>query len=527
MSKRPTSPTFVAEFPLSVPRSCEGPLERRFRAGCHVYNGVLAEGLKRLGLLRDSKAWQAARALPKGETGSPERQARAQAFRVAAIAAGFTAYQLRDFAVAYRKGCWANDHLGSHDTQALGFRAYRALEQYLYGLRGRPRFKRRDQFSSMEGFSNEAVIRFRAGAVHWDGLVMPLLRDARDKDQWERDALACPTKFVRIVRRRLKGRWRYCAQLVQEGKAPSRGLIFAQGGTGGLDLGPSTLAAVTETVALKTGFCPKTADKAKAVRLLQRKLDRSRRATNPGNYHPDGTAKQGCRQWVRSVHYRQAQSDLADLQAGLSAERKREHGELANRLMALARDWRTEDVSYLSFQKNFGRSVGKRAPSQFIATLSRKAENAGGSLVAFSTRTTRLSQFDHSTGTYVKKPLSQRLHVFGGDAGAPVDRDVYSAFLARFVRVGQLDTRQVLAAWPHAEPLVRLPVSSLPNCKRRALRGLGGRKPSDRAVRQSKARSAKGDSGDVVGRKPESPGKTLVPTNGVLLVSSPAGIPCL
>jgi len=66
-----------------------------------------------------------------------------------------------------------------------------------------------------------------------------------------------------------------------------------------------------------------------------------------------------------------------------------------------------------------------------------------------------------------------------------------------------------------------------PRFKRRALRGLGGRKPSDRAVRQSKARSAQGNSGDVVGRKPESPGKTLVPTNGVLLVSSPAGIPFL
>jgi hypothetical protein len=35
----------------------------------------------------------------------------------------------------------------------------------------------------MEGFSNEAVIRFRDGSVHWDGLVMPLLRDARVSDQ--------------------------------------------------------------------------------------------------------------------------------------------------------------------------------------------------------------------------------------------------------------------------------------------------------------------------------------------------------
>ncbi len=110
-------------------------------------------------------------------------------------------------------------------------------------------------------------------------------------------------------------------------------------------------------------------------------------------------------------------------------------------------------------------------------------------------------------------------------ASAPVDRDVYSAFLARFVREDQLDTRQVPAAWPPAEPLVRLPVSSLPNCKRRALRGLGGRKPSDRAVRQSKARSAMGNSGDAVGRKPESRGKTW--SRPMVIGSSPARIPCL
>ena len=166
MSKRAKTQSFVAEFPLATPRSTEGPLDKRFRAGCHVYNGVLAEGLNRVDLLRDSKAWQAARRMPEGEPDSPERKARAKGFRAAAMAVGFTAYQLRDFAVDYRKGCWANDHLGSHDTQALGFRAFRSLEQYLYGTRGRPRFKKGEQFTSMEGFSNEAVIRYRNGVVH-------------------------------------------------------------------------------------------------------------------------------------------------------------------------------------------------------------------------------------------------------------------------------------------------------------------------------------------------------------------------
>lgn len=57
---------------------------------------------------------------------------------------------------------------------------------------------------------------------------------------------------------------------MQLGKATCHGLVFAHAGKGGLDLGPSILAAVTETVAFKTDFCPKTADKAKAVRRVQR-----------------------------------------------------------------------------------------------------------------------------------------------------------------------------------------------------------------------------------------------------------------
>jgi hypothetical protein len=38
-------------------------------------------------------------------------------------------------------------------------------------------------------------------------------------------------------------------------------------------------------------------------------------------------------------------------------------------------------------------------------TLRRKAEGAGG-VIEINTRQTRLSQFDHTTGEYIKKPLS-------------------------------------------------------------------------------------------------------------------------
>ena len=113
-----------------------------------------------------------------------------------------------------------------------------------------------------------------------------------------------------------------------------------------------------------------------------------------------------------------------------AAERKRAHGELANPILEQGTTIKTEKLSYQSFQRNFGRSVKLRAPGMLVSTLRCKAEGAGGGVIEIDTRQTRLSQFNHTTGEYIKKPLSQRTHVFGDGATAPVQRDLYSAFLA-------------------------------------------------------------------------------------------------
>ena len=42
----------------------------------------------------------------------------------------------------------------------------------------------------------------------------------------------------------------------------------------------------------------------KEKRILMRKMDRSRRVTNPNKYNPDGTIKQGNKEkWIRSKRF--------------------------------------------------------------------------------------------------------------------------------------------------------------------------------------------------------------------------------
>ena len=59
----------------------------------------------------------------------------------------------------------------------------------------------------------------------------------------------------------------------------------------------------------------------------------------------------------------------------------------------------------------------------------------------------------------MKKPLSQRIHHFGDGITAPVQRDLYSAFLARHCGPETLDIRQAIEASPGAEPLLRRAMS--------------------------------------------------------------------
>ncbi len=95
-------------------------------------------------------------------------------------------------------------------------------------------------------------------------------------------------------------------------------------------------------------------------------------------------------------------------------------------------DIRIEKISYTSWQKKFGRSVGLRAPGMLIDHLRRTVASTGGTLHELPTNVTKLSQYCHGCRTYAKKPLNQRFHICPCGIG-PVQRDLYSAFLAAYL----------------------------------------------------------------------------------------------
>ena len=144
-------------------------------------------------------------------------------------------------------------------------------------------------------------------------------------------------------------------QIVMEGLPPTKSRVIGQGAVG-LDIGPSAIASFSLGQAELEPFCPSVTQPWKEVRRIERGLDRSRRATNPEHFNANGTVKKGNKHWKRSRRYQQLALKRRDRERRLAAERKRSHGELANRILARGKTVKTEKLSYNSFQKCFGKA---------------------------------------------------------------------------------------------------------------------------------------------------------------------------
>jgi len=268
-----TSSSFIVELPLRVSSSKARTLRVRFEAARQVYNATLGEALRRLQRLRDTRNWRRAAAMPR----SKNRSAR---LRELAKAAGFHAGSLESFATQTKNSAFA-DRLGSDDTQKVAIRAFAAAQSYAFGKRGRPRFKSfRRGLRSIEGKKN-AVVSFDGASVIWNGrgmdtLVLPAIINR--SDIWLLRALNCRLKYCRIVRREMRQNECWYVQLIMEGVSPPKERHEHKPqheGTVGLDIGPSTIAMVSDREAIFEGFCPSIKQPWQALRRIERAMDRS------------------------------------------------------------------------------------------------------------------------------------------------------------------------------------------------------------------------------------------------------------
>ena len=445
MSKqtRSKTPTFLLELPLQVEEGQAKRLQAHLEVARLFYNAVLSEGQSRLRRMKADPAWQRARAIPRSH-----KEDRAAAFSALREQYGFSEYALHAYAKTARCTFLA-EHLDAVLAQTLATRAYRALNWVCLGQGKRVRFKSKARgLNSLENKRNDTGLRFvletpeegHHGYLMWKEDQLQAIIDWNDPTVSH--GLDQKIKYARLIRRRASSSraqgadgegYRYFVQLALSGVPYHKPKHTVGSDTVGADLGLSTIALVArEGAASLETLCEELAPNEQQIRRLQRKMDRQRRAANPENYDDQGRVKkQGKKrfQWKTSRAYERTRRRKAERERKLAAHRKSLHGRTVHQIVSRGKTVTIEKISYKAWQKQYGRSVGLRAPGMFMELLRRTIASTGGTLIEVKTQQTKLSQFCHGCGQRRKKPLSQRWHVCECGVG-PIQRDLYSAFLA-------------------------------------------------------------------------------------------------
>jgi transposase len=416
----------VATFRIGFSPSQRRKAGARLNCGTILYNACLREALNRADVMRNDPRWIEARSLSKND---PKRQ---KLFNEVCDISGFTERGMVSFGSKMRRN-WLREGVASQEAQNLAVRAFRATARWIYAHDGRPRFKAvRRGIHSMSSKDDNGAIRLTPDGRHvqWGrSFIAPLIVD--ELNPVHQHALVAINNdrvlYTRIIRRRINDRWYYYAQIVCDGYP----LQQYETGTGtiGLDLGPSNIGIVSDDGAWLEQFCAELELDQAQIRRIQRKLDRQHRKGSPECFDIKGRHYKGGCKWIRSAQARVTVQRLAEAGRRQAAHRKSLHGNLANRVLAQGVTIHVENLSKVAWQKKYGKSVGFRAPGMFETMISRKAENAGGTVISINPYSGKLSQ-TCVCGAIIKKPLSLRVHIC--PCGVREQRDIWSAFLARF-----------------------------------------------------------------------------------------------
>jgi len=435
-STKESKPNFVLTLKLETEKYQEDILDKRLDIGRRIYNACLNELNKRYGLMVESKEYQKAIKLPKGDTTrNPRLQELVIKYRL-------TEYSLHDFVKPMQAHFKKN--LDSHAVQTIATRCFKAFKGKLYHTAKKIHFKKYGELQSLEGKTNASGLKFRNHALVWNDLSIQVVVDPLDV--YAQMALMRTIKYCRILKKGTK----YYLQLVLEGIPPVKlnknGKFKHKVGSSkvGIDIGPQTAGITSDETVRLLELAPEIETPYRTIKNLQRKLDRSRRANNPNKYKANGTFNPSNKEaWVKSKHYQEDQLKLQRIQGKLSSMRKQSHNQLANAVISQGTEVYVEEMSFKSLQKRakkttknakgkinrkkrFGKSLANKAPALFLTILDNKLKYLGAELYRINTAVVKASQYNHVENNYIKKELNERWTMIGEDK---IQRDLYSSFL--------------------------------------------------------------------------------------------------
>lgn len=438
---------FVVEFPLKTEKYQEDVLNKRFEIGRQIYNSLVNVTQKRYKEMIKTKKY---RNLISSLTGNKKADKEIwKQINDIRKQYGMSEYSFHEDVKMIQKHF--KDNIDSFTSQKIATTLWKSYDRLFFGNGRKVYFKRYGELNSLEGKSNKTGIRLINDTLIWNGLKIPVVIDYNN--YYEYQAMQCDICYNRIVRKYVRNKYKFYIQIVFKGISPVKvntktGEIKHRIGDGdvGLDIGTRTIAISSQIDVKILELADRVQNVENQRRKLLRKMDRSRRATNPNNYNEDETIKkQGNKKviWNKSNHYIKYQNELKELFRKQADIRKYQHECLANYIVSLGNKVYVEKMNFAGLQKRakntekndkgkfkrkkrFGKSLANKAPSMLLNIINRKLNYFGKRLIEIDTFEAKASQFNHFDRTYAKKSLSQRWNDFNG---IKIQRDMYSAFL--------------------------------------------------------------------------------------------------
>ena len=438
---------FIVEFPLKTEMYQEDILNKRFEIGRKIYNSLVNVTQKRYKEMIKTKKY---RNLLSSLTGNKKTDKSIwKKIDDMRKEYGLSEYSFHEDVKQMQKHF--KDNIDSFTAQKIATELWKSYDKLFYGNGKKVYYKKYGELNSLEGKSNKTGIRFKDNMVLWNGLEMPAVIDY-DND-YEYQVMQSDICYCRIVRKFIRNRYKFYVQIVFKGNPPVKVNTKTDeikhcvgNGDVGIDIGISTIAIASQSDVKILELADRVQNIENQKQKLLRKMDRSRRVTNPDNYNEDGTIrKQGSKKaiWNKSNHYKKYKNELKELYRKQTDIRKYQHECLANYIISLGNKVYVERMNFAGLQKRakntekndkgkfkrkkrFGKSLANKAPSMLLTIIDRKLKYFGEKLIEINTSEAKASQFNHFDKTYTRKSLSQRWNDFDG---IKVQRDMYSAFL--------------------------------------------------------------------------------------------------
>jgi hypothetical protein len=465
MAKEPKQ-RYVLNLKLHTESFQEDILEKRFEMGRHLYNSILNVSLKRYNEMIKTKRWRGNQVqianiykLEKDEKKRKKigkeyfdiRNEMLKEFRI-------NEYSFHDDISNMQHHFKKN--MDSLTAQKIASQVWKAYDKLLYGNGEQLHFKSyNDGLNSLEGKWNKSgiVYKIESNTLEWNKLKINVQSNF---NYYEISALRDKICFCRIVRKFVRGKYKYTLQLVLNGIPPIKinkntGEIKNDIGIGsiGIDIGTQTIAYSSDHNCKLYELAPRVRNIENEERRLLRYMDRSKRIMNPNNFNKNGTIKRGIKlEWSYSNEYIKAKNMLKELYRKQADIRKQDHNIMANEIIGQTDMVLVEKMNFKGLQKRakntttnektgkfnkkkrFGKSLANKAPAMLMTIIKNKLKAKGGIFLEVNTFKVKASQYNHLNGEYNKKKLNQRWNYFNyNNEDIKIQRDLYSSYLIKNV----------------------------------------------------------------------------------------------